>query len=119
MFQSYSFTQPYYLYVEMLKYNVIPSNITLNFDSLPSTNPSDYQAIITNGIIMFEEAIGFSTIDNTLQFSGNSVIITLPINIDTNAYIKFYYQTSLLPFTIRAAQDPTYQTPAIFLGLPL
>ena len=119
MFLSYSFTQPYYIYVEMLEYNVVPSNITLTFDTPPSTNPSDYQAVITNGIIMFEEAIGFSTVNNTLQFSGNTVILTLPINVDSNAYVKFYYQTALLPFTIRAAQDPTSETPAIFQGLPL
>jgi len=114
---SYSYVNPYLLYIENLAYNVQPGIVTLTFDSPPSTNAADYQVIATQGILMYTVPIGFSTLDGSLVLSGNTAILTLPINMDTNAYMQFYYQGAELPFRIRCNQDPTYQLPAIFQGL--
>ena len=117
-FLSYTFTQPYFKYVENWEYDVIPGTITLTFDSTPSSEPSDYYMSTSGGIIMYQERVGFSTYDQTLVFDGNNVTLTVPINMDTNIYMQFYYQGNPLPFRIRADQDTTYETPAIFVGLP-
>lgn len=118
MFLSYSITQPYYLYIENYEYNVIPGVITLTFDTVPSHTPADYRMVAVQGILMNTETVGFTTYDQTLSFSGNTASLTVPINMDSNTYMQFYYQDSPLPFRILCAQDITYETPAIFKGLP-
>lgn len=115
-FLSYTFTQPYYRYIEEFEYNVIPATVTLTFDDVPSTSPNDYLMQAYQGILMYTVNVKFQQYDNTLSFSGNTAILTLPINIDSNAYVQFFYENSRLPFHILASEDVTYQTPAIFIG---
>ena len=118
-FQSYQLTQPYYVYIEENAYNVVPGIITLIFDSVPSSNPSDYQMLAENGILPVGQPFGFSTYDNTFSNSGNSVSLTVPITMDTNATMRFFYQDNELPFRVLAAVNPRSLTPAIFTGLSL
>ncbi len=115
-FISYTFTQPYYVYQENWKYNVIPGTITLTFDTDASVTPSDYRVEATQGKLMYTVQIGFSYIDSTLSTSGVNATLTLPINMDSNAYIQVYYQGSKLNFLIRCSEDFSYETPAIFEG---
>ncbi len=118
VYQSYSITQqPYYIYVEYLKYNVVPGIITITFDSAPSTNQADYLMKAYGGNLDANIQFGFSTVDSTFQLSGNSVILTVPTSMGFGVYMQFYYQGATLPFQIRCNQDPLYVVPAIFVGL--
>lgn len=118
---SYSFTQPYFLYIELEAYNVIPATVTLNFSSAASTNPADYAALAIGGILDSDLPLGFTMLqpNPTLSVSGSTAILTMPITMDSNCYMFFYYQGLELNFKLRANQDTTYETPAIFEGLPL
>lgn len=116
MFLSYSFTQPYYLYVQYLKYNVFPANVTLTFDSTPSSDPADYIMYSKGGITMVPQQFGFTTLDGSLSISGNNVTLVMPITMDSDIYLTFSYQGNMLPFYIRCNQDYTYTTPAILKG---
>lgn len=117
MFVSYDYQQPYYQYIENYSYDVIPGTVTLTFDSAPSTDPADYKMTTAQGILMFSEMVGFTTYDGTLALSGNTATLTLPINMDTGVVMQFYYQGVALPFRIRANEDYSYETPAIFQGV--
>lgn len=116
-FQSYSITQPYYEYVEYLKFNVIPGTITLTFDEPPSTNVIDYSYVLLQGILMFTDYVGVSELDESIVFSGNTATITAQINADSNCYLQVYYEGQPLPFHIFCKQDKTYNTPAIWTGI--
>lgn len=114
---SYSIIQPFYRYIQYYAYNVVPGVITLTFDSPPSTNPADYSAILLGGILSAPLLLGFSTVDNSLVFNGNSVSLTCPVVAEFNSYLQFSYQGSKLPFHIRAAEDYRFTQPAIFKGI--
>jgi hypothetical protein len=117
---SYSFTQPYFEYIEGLAYNVIPGTVTLTFDSSASTDPADYRVRAIGGILDSDFDIGFTVLqpNPTLAVSGLTATLTVPVTMDSNCYMSFYYQGSILNFQIRANEDTTYETPAIFEGLP-
>lgn len=116
IFESYTFTQPYFKYIENLEYNVIPGTVTLTFDSPPSSAPGDYTGAAMQGVLMYTENLFFQQYDNTLSISGNTATLTLPINMDSNCYIQLSYQGTKLPFHILCEQDPTYQRPAIWIA---
>lgn len=120
MFLSYTYTQPYYYYVEQLLYNVIPGTVTLTFDSTPSSDPADYQMVASQGILMFTEMFGFNILPPkpTITFSGNTVTLTMPINMDTGVVMQIFYQGSKLPFHIVCTEDFSYETPSIWVGKP-
>lgn len=118
VYQSYSITQqPYYIYVEYLKYNVVPGVITITFDSSASSNPADYLMIASGGNLDAQIQFGFSTVDSTFLYSGDSVSLTVPVTMGFGVNMQFYYQGTALPFQIRCNQDPLYVVPAIFMGL--
>ena len=117
MLLSYSYTQPYYVYVENLEYNVVPGTLTLNFDSSASSDPNDYLCIAEGGELDNQTNIRFSLYDQTLAIDGSSSVLTLPVTMSGNCLIYVYYQGSLLNFRIRANIDFSRETPAIFEGL--
>lgn len=117
MLVSYSYTQPYYEYIEYVEYNVVPSVVTLTFDTEPSSDPADYRSVATGGGLDIDVDISFSEYNQTFSADGNSVELTMPVTMSGNCYMYFYYQGSLLNFRLRAAVDSSYETPAIFQGL--
>lgn len=116
-YSSYALTQPYYLYVQYLKYNVVPGVVTLTFDSTPSSNPADYSAVLLGGILSAPITLGFSDIDGTLSISGLTVALTMPVVAEFNSYIQVSYQGQKLPFHVRCKEDYRYTVPAIFTGI--
>lgn len=117
MLLSYSYTQPYYIYVENLKYNVVPGTLTLNFDTGASSDANDYLCIAEGGDLNNQTNIRFSLYDQTLVVNGNSAVLTLPVTMSGNCLIYIYYKGVLLNFRVRANIDFSYETPAIFEGL--
>lgn len=119
VFQSYTFTQPYFEYIEQLAYNVISGTVTLTFDSPPSSDPADYIGKAVQGILMYNVPLNFQQYDMTLSVSGNTATLTFPINMDTNCYFQLYYQGSALPFHMFCSEDYSYETPSIWIGKDL
>lgn len=128
LLQTLNITQPYYLYEEENAYNVIPAIISLNFDSLPSQDSTDYQCIADFGSIYAQFTLYFQQYSTNLnilaanqnpniQFSGNSVLLTMNITFDSGCTVQPYYQGSKLPYTLYAKQDPSYMSPAIWNSL--
>jgi hypothetical protein len=115
-FVSYSITQAYYLYIQYQSYNVVPAVITLTFDSAPSTNPSDYSAVLFGGTLDAPLPLGFSTIDNSLILNGNTAALTMPVVATGGASIQIKYQNVELPFHVVAQQDKRYVKPSICVG---
>jgi hypothetical protein len=116
-YSSYTLTQPYYQYVEYLKYNVIAGIITLTFDSTPSSDPADYSATLLGGTLSAPMTLGFSTVDGSLSISSLSVALTMPVVAENNSYIQISYQGEKLPFHVRCKEDYRYTQPAIFTGI--
>lgn len=118
-FTGFSFTQPFFRYVEEVEYNVVPATVELLFSAPPSHDVTDYISEISG--ISFEVPVNlkFSSVDGTIEFSGNSVILTLPVTLQDDGYIKISYQGSYLPFILRANNDPSHETPAIIVDLNL
>jgi hypothetical protein len=116
---SYVVTQqPYYNYIQYVAYNVIGGVVTLTFDSPPSSTSTDYLAIAKGGTLDAQFTFGFDTIDGSLVISGNTATLTLPIVIDNNCYVNFYYQGAQLGLVLRAKENYRYTTPAIFELFP-
>lgn len=111
---SHTITQPYYIYVQYLKYNVVPGVITLTFDSPPSQFAEDYIATAIGGSLDAQFTFGFSPVGNTLSFSGDTVSLTMPVVMENNCYIQISYRGTELPFRIKAKEDYRYVLPAIF-----
>lgn len=111
--------QPYYYYVQYVYYNVIGGILTLTFDDTPSSDPSDYLAQGIGPILETQFNFGFSLVNQSISFSGNTVSLTMPVTIENGAVVNFFYQGQQLPFFLRAKQDFRYTQPSIFECFPL